>query len=255
MSKKWQAVIFDLDDTLYPERDYVLSGFRAVSLWAEEHWGIPAAPGFAELQKLLDHGVRGNTFDRWLASHQIPVNGAIQELIHIYRNHQPTLMPFPEVPNLLLSLGKTHRLGLLSDGYLEVQQRKLCALNLAHYFDAIIFSDEWGREAWKPAAKPFEEILARLRTEANASIYVGDNPIKDFLGARQRGMFTIQVKRSDGLYTSLEPPTPAHAPDLTLESLVELKTFLSSETSEMFIGKEMNQNSKNAVGVTCYLQE
>lgn len=225
--KKWQAAIFDLDDTLYPEHDYVLSGFRAVSAWAETHLGIPAVQGFMELKALLDAGVRGNTFDRWLASHQIPVNGAIQELVHIYRNHQPTLTPFPEVPALLASLKDTYRLGLLSDGYLEVQQRKLYALNLTHYFDAIVFSDEWGREAWKPSVKPFKEILARLGTEAGASIYVGDNPIKDFLGARQLGMFTIWVKRPEGFYTSKQPPTAKHAPDLTLESLVELKAFLA----------------------------
>lgn len=229
--RKWQAVIFDLDDTLYPERDYVLSGFRAVSLWAEIHLGIPSVQGFMELKAMLDTGVRGNTFDRWLASHQIPVNGAVQEMVRIYRNHQPTLTPFPEVPDLLSSLKKTYRLGLLSDGYLEVQQRKLCALRLTHYFDAIVFSDEWGRESWKPSVKPFEEILARLRTEASASIYIGDNPTKDFLGSRQLGMFTIWIKRPERIYTSMQPPTSNHAPDLTLESLVELKGWLGHHKS------------------------
>lgn len=227
MLRKWQAVIFDLDDTLYPEHDYVLSGFRAVSTWAETHLGIPAAQGFIELKSLLDTGVRGNTFDRWLTSHQIPANGAVQEMVRIYRNHAPTLTPFPEVPDLLWSLKKTHRLGLLSDGYLEVQQRKLYALRLTHYFDAIVFSDQWGRESWKPSVRPFAEILARLRTEASASIYVGDNPTKDFLGARQIGMFTIWIQRPEGIYASMQPPTANHAPDLTLGSLDELQIFLA----------------------------
>lgn len=251
--KKWQAVVFDLDDTLYSEHDYVLSGFRAVSTWAETQFGISATQGFMELKALLDAGVRRNTFDRWLASHQIPMNGAVQEMVRIYRNHAPTVTPFPEVPALLSSLKKTYRLGLLSDGYLEVQQRKLYALHLTHYFDAIVFSDEWGREAWKPSVKPFAEILARLRTEASASIYVGDNPTKDFLGARQIGMFTIWIKRREGFYTSMQPPTANHVPDLALESLAELKAFLSSVRSEMFIEKEINQNNENAVGVTCNL--
>lgn len=227
MSKKWQAVIFDLDDTLYPEHDYVLSGFRAVSTWAETHLGIPATQSFEELKALLNAGVRGNTFDRWLASHQIPVNGAAQEMVRIYRNHAPTLTPFPEVPDLLSSLKSTYRLGLLSDGYLEVQQRKLYALRLTPYFDAVVFSDAWGREAWKPSVRPFAEILARLRTDAGASIYVGDNPTKDFLGARQIGMFTIWIKRPEGFYASLQPPTANHAPDLKLNSLEELQTFLA----------------------------
>lgn len=230
--RKWQAVIFDLDDTLYPERDYVLSGFRSVAIWAETRLGIPAAPGFAELERLFDQGVRGKTFDLWLASHHLEANRIIPELVQVYRNHEPNLAPLPEVAALLSSLKNTYQLGLLSDGYLEVQQRKLYALRLTHYFDAVVFSDEWGRDAWKPAVKPFAEILARLRTEAGASIYVGDNPTKDFLGARELGMFTIWVKLPEGLYTALEPPTPAHAPDLTLESLVELKPFLDGRITK-----------------------
>ncbi|RIK75267.1 HAD family hydrolase [candidate division KSB1 bacterium] len=227
MLKRWQAVIFDLDDTLYAERDYVLSGFRAVSLWAEAHLGVSADEGFVELKALFDQGVRGNTFDRWLATHSVQTNGTAQRLVEVYRSHEPTLTPFAEVPALLLSLKKTFRVGLLSDGYLEVQQRKLCALKLAHYFDALVFSDEWGREAWKPSVTPFSGILVRLKTDASTSIYVGDNPVKDFLGARELGMFTIWIKRSEGIYASMQPPTAKHAPDLTLKSLDELQTFLA----------------------------
>ena len=35
-----KAVIFDLDDTLFPERTYVLSGFRAVGDWISETYSI-----------------------------------------------------------------------------------------------------------------------------------------------------------------------------------------------------------------------
>ncbi len=56
-----RAVVFDLDDTLYPERAYVLSGFHAVAAWAEEQLKIPRRLGFAELRQLFEDGVRGNT--------------------------------------------------------------------------------------------------------------------------------------------------------------------------------------------------
>ena len=65
----WQAIVFDLDDTLYPERAYVLSGFRAVAAWAAGELGLPVTQGFAELRRLFDDGVRGDTFNRWLESH------------------------------------------------------------------------------------------------------------------------------------------------------------------------------------------
>jgi len=65
---RWRAVVLDLDDTLYPEAAYVRSGFRAVAGRAEGTLGIPAPEGERELVSLFEAGVRGDTFDRWLAA-------------------------------------------------------------------------------------------------------------------------------------------------------------------------------------------
>ena len=223
---KWQAIVFDLDDTLYPERDFVLSGFRAVAQWGEMHLGIQRDQGYAHLCALYESGVRGDTFNRWLAAQGIADARLISQLIQVYREHLPRLTPFPEVPDLLARLHHRYRLGLLSDGYLDVQRRKLVALGLESYFGAIVFSDEWGREAWKPSLKPFQAILQQLKVPASAVIYVADNPLKDFLGARQVGMFTVRIQRSGGEYGHLVPPTPQHAPDHTITDLTELERVL-----------------------------
>jgi putative hydrolase of the HAD superfamily len=223
---RWQAVVFDLDDTLYLEKSFAFSGFRAVSAWAETHLGIPAAQGLAEMKGLFEQGVRGDTFDRWLSGHGLSADSLVSQLVHVYRAHEPVLAPFPEVPEVLASLQGRYRLGLLSDGHLDVQRRKLAALGVAHYFDTVVFSDEWGREAWKPSAVPFEAVLRQLGTGAGESIYVGDNPVKDFFGARQVGMFSVQVRRPGGEYADLEPPTAQHAPHRIATSLVELEQVL-----------------------------
>ena len=55
---KLEAVVFDLDDTLYPERSYVLSGFSAVADWAERTLAIPRATVLADLRAYFDSGVR-----------------------------------------------------------------------------------------------------------------------------------------------------------------------------------------------------
>ncbi len=223
----WRAIVFDLDDTLYPEQAYVFSGFRAVAAWAEAHLDIPAGQGFAELKHLFEQGRRGDTFNLWLAAHEVAPGGLVSHLVQVYREHQPALVPFPEVPDMLASLQRRYRLGLVSDGYLRVQQRKLAALGLVHYFDAVVFSDAWGRAAWKPSTKPFEIALERLACEAARSMYVADNPLKDFLGARQLGMVTVRVCRRAGEYSQLSPPTPQHAPDLTIRSVTELGQVLA----------------------------
>jgi putative hydrolase of the HAD superfamily len=225
----WRAVVFDLDDTLYPERDYVLGGFRAVASWAEGRLGVPAAEGFARLRRLYEEGVRGDTFDRWLAASGVTDRRLVGELVEVYRGHEPVLAPSPGVPELLASLRGRCRLGLVGDGYLSVQQRKLAALKLAPYFDAVVFSDRWGRQAWKPSTRPFQAVLRELGTDAGKAVYVGDNPNKDFLGARQLGMGTVRLRQDGGEYTHLSPPSDRHAPDHTVGSVPALADFFAAE--------------------------
>jgi putative hydrolase of the HAD superfamily len=223
---RWQAIVFDLDDTLYPERDFVLSGFRAVAEWAEAHLSIRCDQGYADLCKLYESGVRGDTFNRWLVTHNLLAAELLPQLVQVYRQHTPQLTPFAEVPALLDRLHSHYRLGLVSDGYLDVQRGKLTALGLGHYFDAVVFSDEWGREAWKPSVRPFQTVLQRLAVPASTAIYVADNPLKDFWGARQVGMFTVRIQRSGGEHSHRVPPTSQHVPDQTIQDLIELETLL-----------------------------
>ena len=220
--KRWQALIFDLDDTLYPERDYVLSGFRAVSGTAEKQLGIPAERGFSELRDLFNAGARANTFNRWLRAYDLAADELVRQFVQVYRDHKPVLSPFFGVPGLLQSLHSCYRLGLVSDGYLTVQKRKLAALNIASYFDAIVFSDQFGRNAWKPHPQAFEEVLRRLNVRPSQSVYVADNPIKDFLGARNAGMYSIRLRTKTGVYSHAEPETPQHAPDFEIRDICEL---------------------------------
>jgi putative hydrolase of the HAD superfamily len=217
-----QAIVFDLDDTLYAERDYVLSGFKAVANWASVNLGIDGERGSATLCNLYHQGVRNNTFNQWLAIHQIENSQVVTELLDVYREHSPTISPFSESIDLLKTLAKSYKIGLVSDGYLQVQQRKWAALGLDPFFDAVVFSDSLGRENWKPSTAPFKLVLERLNIAPESSVYIGDNPRKDFFGARQLGMSTIWVKRSDSEYGNLQPPGLEYHPDLTIDSLSQV---------------------------------
>jgi len=220
---KFQAILFDLDDTLYPEREYVFSGFRAVATWVEARLGIPQAQGIEELLGLYETGQRRQTFDVWLERHGKRQEVPVKRLVEVYRQHAPTIAPHPGAAELLDSLRKTYRLGLVSDGYLAVQQRKLAALGLAHYFDTVVFSDEWGRAAWKPNRRPFEAALERLGgIPPTLVVYVADNPEKDFIGARQLGLKTIRVRYPYGVYCDITPESAAYQPDLDITTLEEV---------------------------------
>lgn len=221
-----QAIVFDLDDTLYPERDYVLSGFCAVSAWAEDHLQIPREQGLGELRLLFESGTRGNAFDLWLERRGIAPGDWIPQMVQIYREHTPVIMPWPEIPELMATLRKSCRLGLVTDGYAAVQRKKLAALGLAGYFEAVVFSDEIGREAWKPSIRPFQAVLERLGTRGDQAVYVGDSPIKDFGGARQVGMWTVRLRLPEGLHSQLESPSPQEAADIETKDLRSLAHIL-----------------------------
>ena len=217
-----RAVVFDLDDTLYPEAAYVRSGFRAVAEEAERCFGVPAADAYDELEQMFEAGVRGDTFDRFLKTRGI--DGDVAELVAVYRAHAPALEPFPEVPGLLERLRRDgYRLGMLSDGEPDIQYGKLDALGLRHFFDATLVSGELGRDAWKPSPRGLIALLERLDVQPAEAVYVSDNPAKDFKAAREAGMRSIRVRRVGGIYSHLEPPAPEYDPDSEAASLTELQ--------------------------------
>ena len=228
---RWRAVVFDLDDTLYPEHEYVRSGFRAVAEWVGREHGVHVDETYAELSALFERGIRGNTFDRWLSRSTLsPLSRSlVPQLVHVYRTHAPTISPFPEIPALLSVLRGRYRLGLVSDGIDAVQRMKLQSLGLEDAFDAVVLSDALadGREAWKPSSRPFVAVATALRVAPCDAIYVADNPAKDFLGARSAGFGTIWCRHARGEYSALVPPTAGHAADEVCDSLDALTERLA----------------------------
>jgi putative hydrolase of the HAD superfamily len=221
-----RAVVFDLDDTLYSERDYAISGFRAVASWAAGHFGTDAGLTHAELVAIFDGDGRYDTFDRWLARRGLASDDAAARMLDVYRTHIPQISPHPAAEGILDRLGGHFRIGLLSDGPLEVQRRKLRVLGIAGRFDQIMFTDELGRDMWKPSPVGFRNLLARLEVDGCDALYIADNPTKDFIGARLVGMGTIRVRSRHGLYRHLEAPSPEHAPDLEVEDLAQVELVL-----------------------------
>ncbi|MEM2057592.1 MAG: HAD family hydrolase [Thermoproteota archaeon] len=224
---KLQAIIFDLDDTLYPEIEFVKSGFKAVSVWVEANLGIARELAFQQFLQLFAAGNRGNIFDVWLAQHSINSISWLSQMVKIYRDHYPRVAPYRGVPQILSQLKQSYRLALVTDGYVDVQKRKLKALGLSQFFDVVIFTDEFGKNAWKPSKVPFTIVLKKLKICGAHGVYVADNPLKDFVGARAVGLWTIRVRHPDGVYSHLEPPSSQFAPDIEIRTLGEIFTALN----------------------------
>src|SRR4030095_3223547 len=87
--------IFDLDDTLYPEREFALGGYRAVSRVTEQDFGIPLEDALVER---FQRGERDNLFTLALEDKGIDCpESYVRILLRAYREHPPHLAPFPDV--------------------------------------------------------------------------------------------------------------------------------------------------------------
>ena len=220
-----RAVVFDLDDTLYPEVEFVYSGYRIVSEAVYKQWGFKI---YDELVALFEEGQRGDLFTPVLRKHlRIVKESYVQQLVKIYRQHIPRIHPFPEVLKVLDKLKPLYRLAIISDGLLSVQERKLRVLGIGHYCDEIIFSDKWGQNFWKPHPWPYEECVRRLFLEPASMVYVGDNPNKDFVTPRRIGMKTVRVRRIGTLHWQVRL-SPEFEADYEISDLGKILTLLQS---------------------------
>ncbi len=106
------------------------------------------------------------------------------------------LTPIDGVPNLLGTLRRKYRVGLLTNGPVVAQRSKIDELDWETYFDTTIVTGEL--DAGKPDRRAFEALCDALDVAAEETVYIGDDPEMDIRGASEVGMATIQVLYPDG---------------------------------------------------------
>lgn len=217
-----RAVIFDLDDTLYLERDYARSGYRFVAEQFRDRVGGDVTRAVAAMQHALQHGDRRHVFNDALRSLGIPADaGLILELADAYRHHAPHIRLADDAAAALRRLRSVARLGIITDGPAYQQQKKVDALEVAPLVDVIILTDQFGPGFAKPHPLAFESMADRLGVAPSRCTYVADNPAKDFVAPNRLGWTTIRIVRPAGIYADA-PVAADGAPQRIITSLVEL---------------------------------
>jgi putative hydrolase of the HAD superfamily len=217
-----RALVFDLDDTLYCERDFVCSGFLAVAQRMAAVCGADCADIHDFMLAELSAAGRGQVLPAILR--RFPDCGfELPDLVSIYRNHVPAIRLFDGCRDLLVRLRKSYRLGLLTDGNPQVQRAKCGALGLGDLFDQMIFTWDFGQEREKPHPFPFRLMLDRLAAAASQALFIGDNIEKDCRGARSVGMKSIRVRKQG---TERFPECGEDA-DAVIDSLTQLPFILT----------------------------
>jgi len=211
------AVVFDLDDTLYAERDYIRSGYRAIDAYLRQSFDIDRLThnGLVAGDWLWERfcgGEASGAFDALSETFDLALTREdIGQLVEVYRTHRPDIQPLAGAVEMLASLKARYRLGVLSDGFLPAQQLKLDALGLGDCFASVIFTEVLGREYWKPSPAGFEAIARELAVDHDACVYVGDNPSKDFVAPNALGWLTVQITRPGQVHAHKPAPPGGQA--------------------------------------------
>lgn len=213
-----EAVCFDLDGTLFDDRQYVEAGLRAAARVVEAETGEDVTRDLFEA--FFGDEVREQTFDHVLGRRGLPTD-LVAELVEAYHDHDAALDPYPEAVEVLDRLRREYRLGLLTGG--TNGHDKIDRLGLKTYFDAIVVAPACGLTKREPEV--FVRLLEELDVAGSEAVYVGDRPRLDVPQPNRLGMHTVWVRT--GLHGG-PPESERERPDRTVESLDRLPDVLET---------------------------
>jgi putative hydrolase of the HAD superfamily len=215
------VLIFDLDDTLYPEEAFVASGFRAVADDLQANYGWDAAESLATMNQLLSEEGRGAVFDQMLARRGRLTAAGVRRCLNVYRQHAPDIRLYPAAETLLSRLPA--RPYIVTDGNKLVQQNKVTALGLEPRCSKIFITHRYGVRHAKPSIHCFDRIRTREGCDWHEMVYVADNPAKDFVNLTPLGVHTVRVLT--GAHRCVKA-APGHEARDVIESLDALPQLL-----------------------------
>ncbi len=223
-SGRWRrpkAVVFDLDNTLYPLERYVLSGFEAVATHVARTRGLSEEAVRSLLTRERARGGQAVAFqvlcrEFGLGPEMVPL------LVEVYRAHRPSITLDRDARAVLEDLRSDGwRLGVLTNGLPSVQARKVEALELGALVDHVMYAEHFA-SGGKPALAAFVEAIRRLGTRPDRTVLVGDDLRCDIAGARAAGLAAIWLA---GPGAMVEPPPEA---DHVVRSLREVPGIVTS---------------------------
>ena len=199
-----QAVLFDLDDTLFDHQGCARESLAAVRQAHEALGAMPfealerAHAGFLEdlhgevmLGRVPLEAARVERFRRLLRA--VGAEGRPDlagEIAAMYRDtYRARRRPVAGAVALMSAIKRHARVGIVSNNLLDEQQEKLQVCGLDPFVDALVVSEEAGVS--KPDPAIFRIALDRLYVEPAQSVMVGDSWAADVEGARAAGIRAI----------------------------------------------------------------
>jgi len=163
--------------------------------------------------------LRERIWEQLLAEHHVNEPGLAHTLAgHYTRIRLSSVRLSDGARELLLDLGDIYRLGLLTNGRSDMQWPKIEHLKIRSLFDAILVSGDVGIH--KPDPRIFQTLLRRLGVMAKETLYVGNSPAADVVGAKGVGMLAALIGNGD------EEPLVEAIADIELDRIGALREGL-----------------------------
>lgn len=205
---KYSHIFFDLDHTLWDfERNSSESLVEIFHQHGLSKYGITSCDDFVcsflkintALWDAFDRGqlhhtyIRQNRFKMVFEELGVECPPDHTEIGEYYLTSLPTKKHLLEgaldLLNYVTAAG--YRLHVITNGFNEVQARKIASSEIAHFFENVVTFES--ANAKKPDKRIFEFAMEMAGTTASESLMVGDNWIADVLGAKQVGMDTVYL--------------------------------------------------------------
>ncbi len=209
--KRYKHLFFDLDKTLWDFDKNALETFSDIyNKYKLNERGIPSVKDF--IRKYTVHNIylwdlyRNGDIEKKLLSvkrFELTLNdfGIFnKELAKNIASDYILLSPlktnlYPQTRETLEYLKNKYKLHIITNGFEEVQYKKIKAADLEQYFDKIITSEEAGCK--KPDPMIFKFSLAKANALASESLMIGDDIEVDIIGARNTGIDQVFVNYSN----------------------------------------------------------
>lgn len=212
------VLVFDLDDTLYDEEAFVLSGFRAVALFVEREYRCNQENAYNMMVRHFREFGRGKVFDHVLFTLGVHNRVNVQRLVSVYRLHDPQIELLRDARYVLHRYSDMPKY-VVTDGNKVVQKRKCSALKLEDYMKRIFVTHEFGLHHSKPSTYCFHLIARAEKVSPKDIVYIGDDPTKDFINLKRDGFKTVRVLRGRMKNVTLDRSHEAHVAIKTLRRL------------------------------------
>ena len=223
-----QAIIFDLDDTLWEVGPVIVRAEHAMlSFLAERYPRVLELHTLESMRDLrarmaIEHPAMRHDFT-WLRLESLRRHAReagypaamAEEVFAVFYRARNEVTLYDDVLPSLERLHRRFRLFAISNGNAD-----LAAIGLARFFEHAIAARDAG--VLKPDPRIFALLLQRAGIAAERALHAGDDAVADVEGARRAGITPVWVNRAGVQWSVAASPPP-----VTVRSLAELAALLS----------------------------